>query len=229
MAHSARTRHRGLHPGLLRSAVVLGLVVSLTACSGIPGLFVIEKPGSSATAADGGEKFDATAYTNRVWASRVVPTAQKKAVDAAVLLAALRKNEQAAGARYGKRSGSGSPYSFLIKGTGTVTGVSDASGAGSAQLDVQGAGKTDVNIAIGPALVGTAVRDAVGFIDFSQFTNQIDYANVATALNTKVKNTVLKDVDAGSLKGKKVTFTGAFQLLTPSSVMITPITLEVGS
>ena len=229
MAHAARPRRRGLPPGLLRPVVALVLGVSLTACSGIPGVFVIEKPGASATGAGGGEKFDAAAYADRIWASKVVPTARKNAVDATTLLPALRKDQKAAGARYGERAGTGSPYSFLIKGSGTVTGVSNTSGAGSMQLDVKGAGKTDVNVAIGPAIVGTAIRDAVGFIKFSGFTNQIDYANVATALNTTVKKTVLKGLDRDSIKGKKVTFTGAFQLLSPSSVMITPITLEVGS
>lgn len=216
-------------PRFVLPAVMLGLGLALTACSGIPGVFVVEKPGSSATGADGTRKFDAAAYADRVWATRVVPAAQKNAVDASTLFSALRKDQAAASERYGKRSGTGSPYSFLVKGTGKVTGVSNTSGAGSMQVDVEDAGDTDVNVAIGPAIVGTAVRDSVGFIDFSQFTNQIDYANVATALNSKVKTTVLKDVDPESIKGKKVTFTGAFQLLTPSSVMVTPVELEVGS
>lgn len=229
MAHAARPPRRGAPAKLVSPGLALVLGVSLTACSGIPGIFVIEKPGASATGAGRAKKFDATAYADRVWVSKVVPAARKNAVDAATLLPALRKDQKAAGTRYGKRSGAGSPYSFLIKGTGTVTGVTNTSGAGSIRLKVAGAGKTDVNLAIGPAIVGTAIRDAVGFIKFSGFTNQIDYANVATALNNKVKKTVLNDLDRGSIKGKKVTFTGAFQLLTSSSVMITPITLEVGS
>lgn len=214
---------------LVLPAVVLGLGLSLTACSGIPGVFVIEKPGAAATGPGGTRKFDAAAYADRVWATRVVPTAEKKAVDAPTLFSALRKDQAAASKRYGKQSGSGSPYSFLVKGSGKVTGVANTSGAGSIQVDVKDAGGTDVNLAVGPAIVGTAVRDSVGFIDFSRFTNQIDYANVATALNDKVKTTVLKDVDVESIKGEKVTFTGAFSLLTPSSVMITPIELKVGS
>ncbi|WP_345429979.1 DUF2291 domain-containing protein [Actinoallomurus vinaceus] len=205
------------------------LAVSLAACSGVPGVYVVEKAGSPAAGAGGGKKFDATSYADGIWASKVVPAAQKGAVDAATLLPALRADQKGASARYGKQAGAGSPYSFLIKGTGTVTGVTSGNAVGSVQLDVPGVGKTDVNLAAGPAFVGTAVRDAVGFIDFSQFTNQIDYADAATALNAKVKATVLRGVDLNSIKGKKVTFTGAFQLLSSASVMITPITLEVAS
>ncbi|WP_433187290.1 DUF2291 family protein [Actinoallomurus sp. CA-150999] len=205
------------------------LAGSLAACSGVPGVYVVEKTGGSAAAAGGAKKFDATSYANGIWATKVVPAAQKGAVDAATLLPALRADQKAASARYGKQAGAGSPFSFMIKGTGTVTAVNSASAVGSVQVDVPGVGKTDVNLAVGPAFVGTAVRDAVGFIDFSQFTNQIDYADAATALNAKVKTEVVSRVDLKSIKGKKVTFTGAFQLLATSSVMITPITLEVAS
>ncbi|WP_141585142.1 DUF2291 family protein [Actinomadura sp. WMMA1423] len=226
MAHAASARHGRRARGLRVPAVVM-LVLSLAGCSGVPGVYVVEKAGRASSGAGGGGKFNATAYAEQVWASKVVPTAQKNAQDAATLLPALRADQQGAGARYGKQAGAGSPYSFLIKGTGTVKDVTSGNAVGSIQLDVPGAGKTDVNLAIGPAFVGTAVRDAVGFIGFGQFNNQIDYADAAAALNNKVKTTVVRGLDPASVKGKKVTFTGAFQLVAPSSVMITPITLEV--
>ncbi|WP_285571905.1 DUF2291 family protein [Actinoallomurus iriomotensis] len=214
---------------LLIPIVLLAIAGPLTACSKVPGVYVVEKPGGAGSGAGGAKKFNATSYADGVWSSKVVPAAQQGAVDAATLLPALRADQNGASARYGKQAGAGSPYSFLVKGTGTVTGTSTGNAVGSIQVKVPGVGKTDVNLAVGPAFVGTAVRDAVGFIKFGQFTNQIDYADAATALNAKVKATVVNGVDLKSIKGKKVTFTGAFQLLAPSSVMVTPITLAVAS
>jgi len=75
--------------------------------------------------------------------------------------------------------------------------------------------------------LGTAIRDAVGFIDFSQFANQIDFADVASALNDRVRADVVKGVKPASLKGRDVTFEGAFQLLDPANIVVTPVSLSV--
>jgi predicted lipoprotein len=96
-------------------------------------------------------------------------------------------------------------------------------------VKVKGLKGTTVSLQIGPALNGTALRDAVGFIDFNQFVNQVDYADAGTALNTQVKQKVLKGLDRQSLKGKRVRFTGAFTYLAPTVVTVTPVRLEVGS
>jgi predicted lipoprotein len=214
-----------------RVCLVLALLIMLmgmTACS-VPGVYVVEKTDASGGDGSGANaKFDETAYADKIWESQVVPTAAKDAVDAATLLPALEADSAGASEQYGQQAGSGAPYSFLVKGSGTVIAVSSGNAVGSIQVEIAGAGKTKVNLAVGPAFVGTAVRDAVGFVDFGQFTNQIDYADAATALNSKVKSTVVNDLDLATIKGKQVTFTGAFQLLDPSSVLITPITLEVG-
>ena len=54
---------------------------------------------------------------------------------------------------------------------------------------------TRVSIQIGPAVNGTALRDAVGFITFGQFLNQVQYADAGTALNNEVKQELLADLD----------------------------------
>jgi len=209
---------------LLRSVPVLATLVAVAACSGVPGLYVVERAGQAAA---GPAKFDATTYVDGIWDSKVVPTVTAGAVPADKLLPALRKDQKTASTTYGRQSGSGAPYAFMVKGTGKVTEVDENGAVGTLRVNVPGAG-SDINLAIGPAFVGTAIRDVVG-LDFSQFTNQLDYADAATALNAKVKNTVVDKIDLRSVKGKKVTFTGAFSVLDPSSVLVTPVTLEVAA
>jgi predicted lipoprotein len=225
------TPQRPMTPGARRARlglVCLALALVTTACS-VPGVYVVEQDGATGAGSGANAKFDATTYADKNWASKVVPAATKDAVEATTLLPALQADRVGASKQYGKQAGSGAPYSFLIKGSGPVTAVSSGNDVGSIQIQVAGVGKTQVNLAVGPAFVGTAVRDAVGFIEFGQFTNQIDYADAATALNSKVKATVVNTLDLSTIKGKRVTFVGAFQLLDPSSVLITPITLQVGS
>jgi predicted lipoprotein len=66
----------------------------------------------------------------------------------------------------------------------------------------------------------------VGFITFGQFTNQVEYADAATALNNQLREKLLKGLDVAALEGKEITFTGAFTLLTPQTVTITPVALS---
>ena len=61
---------------------------------------------------------------------------------------------------------------------------------------------TTVSLQVGPAINGTAIRDAAGFINFNQFVNQVDFADAATALNSEVKAKVLKGIDPRRSKGK---------------------------
>lgn len=225
---AGRTRRadRYLVIGALLGAVLLGGGL-LAGCARIPGVYTYEKAGATAP---GAGAFDPVVYVDGIWASKVVPTVTEKAVDADVLLPALAANASAASTKYGRQNGTGSPYAFLIKGTGTVDKVDTSDPTGPMTVTVTAAGKPmKVEIVTGPVIIGTAIRDAVGFIDFSQFTNQIDYANVSTQLNKKAKTDVIGKVDLKTLAGKKIDFSGAFSALIPGTVNVVPTTLKVVS
>jgi predicted lipoprotein len=202
--------------------VVLGL--ALVGCARVPGIYVYESAGQQASG-----KFDAVAYVNGIWASQVLPTVQDKAVDAATLLPAIKANPAAAGTKYGRQAGTGSPYAFLIKGTGTVKAVDTGKPQGPVTVAVDTPqGPQDITLITGPVIAGSALRDAVG-VDFSQFTNQLDYADVATQLNDRVKREVIAPLNRDTLTGKKVTFAGAFAALTPTTVNVIPTSVQIAS
>ena len=170
----------------------------------------------------GREVFDAAAYGEKNYDAKVVPAIEKKAVALDTLVPALKKDPDAAGKQYGSRQGS-SPYNYAVTGEGTAGKAEN----GLLPVKVKGADGATVNVQIGPAINGTSLRDAVGFITFNQFVNQVDYADAATALNNQVKAKVLKGLEPASLEGKKVSFTGAFTSLVPNTITVTPIRLEV--
>jgi predicted lipoprotein len=204
----------------------------MAACSQVPGVYTYVPAGQEQAAGPGGSAaFDAKTYVEGIWTSKVVPTVDKDAVPASELLPALDADQGAASKKFGNQAGTGSPYAFLVRGTGTVTAVDDASPTHPLTIKVDGlTGKNaNVQVVTGPVIVGTALRDAVKFIKFGDFTNQLNYADAATQLNAKVKSDVLAKVKAKDLVGKKVTFTGAFSLIAPGSVLIVPTQLAVAS
>ena len=213
-------------------ATVVAVGASATACSRVPGVYTYVPAGQEKAAGAGGSAtFDAKTYVAGIWQSKVVPTVEKDAVPVAELLPALDADQAAASKKYGNQAGTGSPYAFLVKGSGTVTAVDEEAPTHPLTVKVDGlTGKAaNVQVVTGPVIAGTALRDAVKFIKFGDFTNQLDYADAATQLNNKVKTDVLAKVKAKDLVGKKISFSGAFSLVAPGVVLIVPTQLAVGS
>ena len=211
---------------------VVAMVLGLVACSHVAGVYTYEKKGATGqgvAAFDADQRGDARSYVDGIWSSKVLPAVKTKAVDIRTLLAAIKADPAAAGKRYGRQSGTGSPFAYLTTGSGTVVKVDTTEPTGPVTVRVGTARAQRVTIATGPVLPGTALRDAVGFIDFGQFANQIQYADVATEMNRRVKVDVLAKLDRASLTGKHITFSGAFSLLSPSSIFIVPTSLTVSS
>jgi predicted lipoprotein len=168
-------------------------------------------------------KFDAAEYGAATY-PKVVPAIEKRAVDIVTLQRAIAADSGAAGARYGTRQGTG-PYSYAVELTGTAGTVS----GGLLAVTVPGIGKAHVSVQVGPAVNGTALRDAVGFIKFGQFVNQVDYADAGTALNNRMKSKLLAGLDAASLKGKQITVVGAMTPLTGDVLTVTPVSVKAAS
>jgi predicted lipoprotein len=63
-------------------------------------------------------------------------------------------------------------------------------------------GKSLVALQVGPVMRGTALRDAVGFIQFDQFANQLQFADVANQLNERALAAATKDFDLAQAVGK---------------------------
>jgi len=76
-------------------------------------------------------------------------------------------------------------------------------------------------------LRGTALRDALDFIRFTDFVNQLEFASVSSALNERVMSDVLGPLDIDGLEGREVTFVGAAPLSAASIVEIVPVRLQV--
>ncbi len=175
-----------------------------------------------------GSKQDVRAdvFAPEAWGKKAFPAIQaaveKRAVDAKVLAAAIAEDKAAAGTKYGK-PGSVGPI-FPVR----FSGVVGEGRSGIFKVAVDGLPEgLGIRVQTGPAINGTEVRDATGTVTFGQFTNQIEFQNAASALNTQMKQQVLAPLDTATLTGKKITLVGAFQLINPNGWLITPAKLTV--
>jgi predicted lipoprotein len=166
--------------------------------------------------------FDPAAYALDNYSSKIAPQNEADATDLATLLNAL--DDGADPAQYGHSSGAASAYSFPV----TFTGVIGKLNSPVVPITVDGVPSTiTVQLQVGPALNGTAIRDATGTISFNQFTNQLQYQEVGTQLNNQVRTLVISGTDFSTLEGKTITVTGAFLKVNPALVSVVPVKFEV--
>jgi len=188
-------------------------------------------PGSSFRTSKG---FDAVAYVDSIWDSKVVPTVLEKATDLSTVLSAVEANPEAACIKYGHKE-LGAPYNFIVKTEGQVVEVDTKSRNGLIVLKVPAyTGARPIKVQVGPVIRGTSIRDGIGFIHFSDFLNQIEHADVANELNERMLKVALKGIDPAALQGKTVSVYGVFsmgddpnQIIIPDQYIITPVKFEV--
>lgn len=175
--------------------------------------------------------FNSEAYVNEIWDSQLIPTVNENAVEVTALLSDLNTDQAGTTQLHGKRSGTGA-YSFLIYGDAQVLEVDRESRIGLMSLDFPPYdGESDANMAIGPVIRNrnNAILDAVGFIQFNDFVNQTEFANVGSAIKDRILRDVISMLDLDNLKDKHIHFYGAFTLDDLSNIEIVPITLEVSN
>ena len=172
-------------------------------------------------------KFDARTYVEDVWASRLVPAVEAAASPPGPLLAALAASREDARKRFALRQDDATAW-FAVKGDVRILRLDTASRAGTAVLDAAPFdGRPDAVLAIGPVVRGSVLRDSTGLIPFSQFVNQIDYADVNNALNDLVVERVIAPVKPSLTRGATVSLCGVLVVEAASTGLpeIVPVKL----
>jgi predicted lipoprotein len=205
-------RNRWLAP----MALTLALALPLSGCK-------IVQIAEQAAAAPAG--FNATAYAEGLWTEQALPHFSETARPVAEVLPAIVADLSGAGTEFGYRAGEGSPWSFVVSGTGVVAAKNTQSRAGTLEVTVEGLADPVV-LQIGPVIRGNAVRDALPFVSFQDFTNQLEFADVGKALTALALAGVAPSSEAIAV-GDSVSFTGAISMANASDrLQITPVILE---
>ncbi len=200
-----------------RLAILSGVVAILVVAMALDTRVV--RIGSAADVQD--DVFSPASYGKKEF-PKVQAAVEGRAVDAATLAAALAKDPAAATKQYAVTSLSGPEFSVKF------TGKASQDDSGDTVVAVPGVPSSiQITLQLGPAIIGTDLRDATGTISFGQFHNQIEYQNAGAALNNQMKKDVLSKVDVAKLPGKTVSVVGVFQLSDPNAWQVTPIKLDV--
>ncbi|MGA7213171.1 MAG: DUF2291 domain-containing protein [Terrimicrobiaceae bacterium] len=220
----AEVRRRSRH----RMAVLAAAVAFVAFLLLKPPFVVRPLPGSGASESRlGPEQSAAAKFVEPIWASKVMPAIEGKAEDIATVLPEIRANPEAAGQKHGRREAT-NPYNYIVKGTGKVVEVNTQSQAGTAIVEIPGLDEK-IALQIGPVVRGTSVRDATGEVSFNQFTNQLDYADVAKEMNARALKAAVGKVSPASLAGKTITFLGVFTFdpRAKPPLLITPVRIDL--
>jgi predicted lipoprotein len=165
-----------------------------------------------------------------IWGSKVIPYLEGKAGPFAEVDALAKSDANAAGEKYGNpKKQANSPWTYAARVDGRIVASNTKSRAASIDVDVDGDGKADLRAQIGPALRGTALRDVLDFVNFNEFTNQIDFAQYGKAFNTHADRTVLSKLPREALEGRTARLLGAYVPASGADLpLLTPAEAEIG-
>ncbi|KQT82795.1 DUF2291 domain-containing protein [Aurantimonas sp. Leaf443] len=172
----------------------------------------------------------ASASGTALYGAKVVPYVNEKAVPFGEIRTAAAADFASAGERFGYREvKEGAPFNFLARVAGTIVSADTKSRAATALVDTDGDGTGDVTIQLGPVIKGTSLRDALPFVTFTSYANQIEFADVAKAFNSQAYETALKALPREALVGRSVEAVGAFTLKSGADrVLLTPVSVTLG-
>jgi predicted lipoprotein len=207
-----------VHRFVVGIALTLALAAPLAGCKIVP----ISEDGAQEEAG-----FDAAGYASAIWSERGFAHFGDTAQPVTEVLPAISADLSVAGPQYGSRAGEGSPWSFVVTGTGTVVEKNTESRAGTMVVELDDAtGSLQAMLQIGPVIRGNAVRDALPFVSFKDFINQLEFADAGKALTALALEGVSGSIEELKV-GDQIAFTGAMSIASTSDrMLITPVVLE---
>ena len=206
-------------------AVVLTMALPLSSCKLIKTSDLQKK---EEQAGPGGDAQRVSTFISNTYDAKLIPLLKRKAVDLSKLQQAIKDNLDKAGKEYGVRGGgAGGSWNFVVDGTAKVLEVDTKSAAGIAKLDIDGDGKVDALLQIGPVVRGTALRDVAPKIyDFSSFRDQIEFAKLGRGLNEKAIKAI--SGSRSGLEAKTISFLGVVAIQSAKDMpLILPVSVEV--
>ena len=172
--------------------------------------------------------FDPVSYVEEIWYSKIIPTISNDSEEITFILDELFSNKELAEEKYGHRSGTGS-YSFMVNGEAEIISLNKESRVGTLELKLSKEYDAQIFITIGPVIKKDSVRDAVKFIKFNDFVNQLDFAGVSRIIKTRVMNEIIGPLNLNNIVGKQINFEGAITFDRNDKIFITPTMLDLGN
>ena len=169
--------------------------------------------------------FDPVSYVENIWESKILTTIHNDSEEITFILDQLFKNQELAEEKYGHRSGTGS-FSFMVRGKAEVVSLNKKSRVGTLSIKLEKEYDSEIYITIGPVIKKDSIRDAVKFIKFNDFVNQLDFADVSRVIKVRVLNEIIGPLNLKEIAGKKINFEGAITFDRKDKIYITPTNID---
>ncbi|PBB22947.1 MULTISPECIES: DUF2291 family protein [unclassified Mesorhizobium] len=204
-------------------------ILALVAGIGLSACKILPTPSAQGVAGNA-SGFNPDKMVEDIWTSKVIPYLQGKAGAFAEVHALAKTDPAAAGAKYGNpKKQANAPWTFAVRVEGKIVAANTQSRAATMDIDVDGDGKADARVQIGPAMRGTALRDSLDFVQFNDFTNQIDFAQFGKAFNAYADKTALSKLPREALEGRTAKVLGAYTIEGGQDLpLVTPAEAEIG-
>jgi len=165
--------------------------------------------GASSTVAVEAPPLKLAEFAEKFWREKLQPT-RVRAVDAAVLVAAIRRSPATAAKALATTVGLGGTAYYYVRGEGRVV-ARDRDGV---LLALDGDSAPVIAIQTGP-IFGNAVRDGTGLLNMNDFPSLADFNALAAELNRLVESRVLPGLRAQAAVGARVAFAGCAEATDP--------------
>jgi predicted lipoprotein len=161
----------------------------------------------SAMKKEGGEKFDAVAFSQKLW-NEQLPGRVDTAIGLTELIRQIEANPADAFAKHSNAMGIGNYRYSLVKTKGIVSVINED------EIIIQ-VNHADSLMKIRLAteyVYGNAIRDASGLVDIRDFSNAMDLNNISEEINKMVRTTVLPPFKKQVKQGDKVEVIAAVEI-----------------
>ena len=114
----------------------------------------------------------------------------------------------------------------MVKGKAEITSLNTASRVGTLSIKLEKKYDSEIFITLGPVIKKDSIRDAVKFIKFNDFVNQLDFADVSRIIKVRVLNEIIGPLKLKEITGKNINFEGAITFDRKDKIYITPTKIE---
>jgi predicted lipoprotein len=199
------------------------LPLMLVVAFGLPSCKVVKTPSGTTKEASGrsqsGGGDPIAKLAAESFEAKLLPLIAEKALSVGDLRANIAAGLDTAGTAHGNRgAGVGAAWNFAVKGEGVIISANLTSRARKAEVDTTGDGAPDLTLLLGPVINGTSLRDVAPFYDFGSFRDQIEFAQLARALNDLDSATFI--LPEGDLIGKTISFQGVVPLKSATDTWV---------
>ena len=172
------------------------------------------------------QKFDAAAFSKKIWAEQM-PAKITGAADLTAFIQAVTADKEAALKKYSNALGIGNYRYALIKTQALVSTVNED----EILIQIPVADSVITATLATEYIYGNAIRDASALVDVKDFPNSADLNSISEEMNKIVRSTVLPEFKKAVKKGDRINITAAVELnkehIKWSGLELLPVSLQI--